>query len=75
MKKQESPGFSRGEQVNDPTTIAAATNNLLAVILCAATAVWATTSGEAVWLTVLLVVIGAANLLAAGLILRGEARR
>ena len=58
-----------------PTAIAAATNNLLAAILCAATAMWTATSGEAVWLTVLLAVLGAANLLTAGLILRGEARR
>ena len=43
--------------------------------LCAAAAVWATTYGEAVWLTVLLATLGAANLLTAGLILRGEARR
>ena len=57
------------------TAIAAVTANLLAAILCAAAAVWATTSGEAVWLTVLLAILGAANLLTAGLILRGEARR
>ena len=57
------------------TAIAAATANLLAAILCAATAVWTATSGEAVWLTVLLAALGAANLLTAGLILRGEARR
>ena len=58
-----------------PTAIAAATANLGAAILSAATAVWTATSGEAVWLTVLLAVLGAANLLTAGLILRGEARR
>ena len=58
-----------------PTTIAAVTANLLAAILCAATAVWTRVAGEAVWLTVLLVVLGAANLLSAGLILRGEARQ
>ena len=57
-----------------PTAIAAATANLGAAILCAATAVWTATSGEAAWLTVLLAVLGARNLLAAGLILRGEAR-
>ena len=57
------------------TAIAAATENLLAAILCAAAAVWATTSGEAVWLTVLLAVLGAANLLTAGVVLRGEARQ
>ena len=58
-----------------PTAIDAATANLGAAILCAATAVWVTTSGEAVWLTVLLAVLGAANLLTAGVILRGEARQ
>ena len=57
------------------TAIAAATANLLAAIFCAAAAVWATGSGEAVWLTVLLAVLGAANLLTAGVILQGEARR
>ena len=61
--------------MTDPTAIAAVTANLLAAILCAAAAVWTATSGEAVWLTVLLAVLGAANLLTAGLILRGEARR
>ena len=58
-----------------PTAIAAATAHLLAAILCAATAVWTATSGEAVWLTVLLVVLAVAELVTAGLILRGEARR
>ena len=58
-----------------PTAIAAATAHLLAAILCAVTAVWTAASGEAVWMTVLLAVLGAANLLTAGLILRGEARR
>lgn len=57
------------------TAIAAATANLLAAILCAAAAVWTRVAGEAVWLTVLLAVLGAANLLTAGIILRGEARR
>ena len=57
------------------TAIAAATENLLAAILCAAAAVWTRVAGEAVWLTVLLMVLGAANMLTAGLILRGEARR
>ena len=58
-----------------PTAIAAATANLLAAILCAAAAVWTAASGEAVWLTVLLVVLAVAGLVTAGLILRGEARR
>ena len=57
------------------TAIAAATANLCMTILCAAAAVWAATSGEAAWLTVLLAVLGAANLLTAGVVLRGEARR
>ena len=55
--------------------LAAATANLLAAILSAARRRVATTSGEAVWLTVLLAVLAAANLLTAGVILRGEARR
>ena len=54
------------------TAIAAATENLLAAILCAAAAVWTRVAGEAVWLTVLLVVLAVAGLVTAGLILRGE---
>ena len=61
--------------MTDPTTIAAAAANLFAAILCAAAAVWTRVAGEAVWLTVLLVVLGAAGLVTAGLILRGEARQ
>ena len=57
------------------TAIAAATENLLAAILCAAAAVWTRVTGEAVWLTVLLVILGIMGLVTAGLILRGEARR
>ena len=57
------------------TAIAAATENLLAAILCAAVAAWTRVAGEAVWLTVLLVVLAVAGLATAGLILRGEARR
>ena len=57
------------------TAIAAATENLLAAILCAAAAVWTRVTGEAVWLTVLLVVLAVAGLVTAGLILRGEAGR
>ena len=57
------------------TAIAAATENLLAAILCAAAAVWTRVTGEAVWLTVLLVILGLAGLVTAGLILRGEASR
>ena len=57
------------------TTIAAATENVLAAILCGLTAVWTRVAGEAVWLTVLLVVLTVAGLVTAGLILRGEARR
>ena len=55
--------------------IAAATANLLSAVLCGLAAVWTRAAGEPAWLTVLLAVIGAANLLSAGLILRGEARR
>ena len=55
--------------------VAAAAANLCAAILCAATAIWTSVAGEAVWLTVLLAVLGAANLLTAGVVLRGEARR
>ena len=61
--------------MTDPTAIAAATENLLAAILCAAAAVWTSVAGEAVWLTVLLEVLAVAGLVTAGLILRGEARR
>ena len=57
------------------TAIAAATENLLAAILCLTAAVWTRVAGEAVWLTVLLVILGLAGLVTAGLILRGEARR
>ena len=55
--------------------VAAAAANLCAAILCAATAIWTRAAGESAWLTVLLAVLAAANLLTAGLILRGEARR
>ena len=55
--------------------LAAATANLLAAILCGLTAVWTRVTGEAVWLTVLLVILGLVGLVTAGLILRGEARR
>ena len=61
--------------MTDRTAIAAATENLLAAILCAAAAVWTRVAGEAVWLTVLLVVLAVAGLVTAGLIMRGEARR
>ena len=57
------------------TAIAAATENLLAAILCAAAAVWTRVAGEAVWLTVLLVVLAVAGLVTAGLILQVEARQ
>lgn len=55
--------------------LAAATANLCMTILCAAAAIWTRAAGEAVWLTVLLVILGLAGLVTAGLILRGEARR
>ena len=54
------------------TAIAAATENVLAAILCAAAAVWTRVAGEAVWLTVLLVVLAVVGLVTAGVILRGE---
>ena len=57
------------------TAIAAATENVLAAIFCAVTAVWTHVAGEAVWLTVLLAVLAVAGLVTAGLILRGEAGR
>ena len=58
-----------------PTAIATAAANLLTAILCGLAAVWTRVAGEAVWLTVLLAVLGLAALVTAGLILRGEARR
>ena len=61
--------------MTDPSAIAAVTANVLAAILCAAAAVWTRVAGEAVWLTVLLVVLAVAGLVTAGLILRGEAGR
>ena len=61
--------------MTDPSAIAAVTANVLAATLCTAAAVWTCVAGEAVWLTVLLVVLAVAGLVTAGLILRGEARR
>ena len=55
------------------TALAAA--NLVSVLICAITAVWTHTTGQPGWLTVLLVVLAVANLVTAGMILRGEARR
>ncbi len=55
--------------------LAAATENLLTAILCGLTAVWTRVTGEPAWLTVLLVILGLAALVTAGLILRGEASR
>ena len=60
--------------MNAPTALAAATAHLLAAILCGLTAVWTRVTGEPAWLTVLLVILGLAALVTAGLILRGEAR-
>ena len=57
------------------TAIAAATENLLTAILCAAAAIWTRVTGESAWLTVLLAILAIAALVTAGLILRGEARR
>ena len=55
------------------TTLAAA--NLVTVLICASTAVWAHTTGQPGWLTILLAVLAVANLAIAVLILRGEAWR
>ena len=55
--------------------VAAAAANLCAAILCIATAIWTRVTGEPAWVTVLLVILGVAGLVTAGLILRGEARR
>ena len=55
--------------------VAAAAANLCAAILCAAAAIWTRVTGEAVWLTVLLAILGLAGLVTAGPILRGEAGR
>ena len=61
--------------MTETDAIAAATANLCAAILCVATAIWTRAAGEAVWLTVLQVILGVAALVTAGLILREEARR
>ena len=61
--------------MTEADVIAAAAANLCAAILCVATAIWTRVTGEAVWLTVLLVIPGVAGLVTAGLILRGEASR
>ena len=60
--------------MNAHHALAAVAANLCAAILCVATAIWTRVTGEAVWLTVLLVILGLAGLVTAGLILRGEAR-
>ena len=61
--------------MTEADVVAAVAANLCAAILCAAAAIWTRVTGEAVWLTVLLVVLGLAALVTAGLILRGEALR
>ena len=61
--------------MTEADVVAAVAANLCATILCAVAAVWTRVTSEAVWLTVLLVIIGLAGLVTAGLILRGEARR
>ena len=55
--------------------VAAVAANLCAAILCVATAIWTRVTGESAWLAVLLVILGLAGLVTAGLILRGEAGR
>ena len=61
--------------MTEADVVAAATANLCMTILCVATAIWTRVTGEAVWLTVLLVILAVAGLVTAELILRGEARR
>ena len=61
--------------MTEADVVAAVAANLCAAILCVATAIWTRVAGEAVWLTVLLVVLAVAGLVTAGLTLRGEARR
>ena len=61
--------------MSEADVVVAVAANLCAAILCVATAIWTRVTGEAVWLTVLLVILGVAALVTAGLIMRGEARR
>ena len=61
--------------MTEADVVAAVAANLCAAILCVATAIWTRAAGEAVWVTMLLVILGLAALVTAGLILRGEARR
>ena len=61
--------------MTEADVVAAVAANLCAAILCVATAIWTRVTGEAVWVTVLLVILFLAPLVTAGLILRGEARR
>ena len=58
-----------------PNAIAAAVGNLGAAVACTAAVVWGLVAGESGWLVGTLATLGGANLLTAGLILRGEARR
>lgn len=55
--------------------LAAAVGNLGAAVACTAAVVWGLAAGESGWLVGTLATLGGANLLTAGLILRGEARR
>ena len=61
--------------MTEADVVAAVAANLCAAILCIATAIWTRVTGEAVWMTVLLVVLAVAGLVTAGLILRWEASR
>lgn len=54
--------------------LAAVAANLCAAILYVAAAIWTSVTGEAVWVTVLLVILGLAALVTVGLILRGGER-
>ena len=61
--------------MTEADVVAAVAANLCAAILCVATAIWTRVTGEAVWMTALLVILGLVGLVTAGLIMRGEARR
>lgn len=61
--------------MTEADVVAAAAANLLTAILCAAAAIWTRVTGEAVWVTVLLVILGLVGLVTAGLILRGACHR
>ena len=55
--------------MTEADVVAAVAANLCAAIMCVATAIWTRVTGEAVWVTVLLVILGLVGLVTAGLIL------